>query len=79
MAFDAELDSFPTWQIFFVPLRVMLAFAPNRGKAMQTRAPETLMPFELPSPSKTFEVSLDDGAKIKIRRHGNPVHRQRLR
>ena len=29
------------------------------------------MSFELPAPSKTFEVALDDGAKIKIRRHGN--------
>ena len=31
------------------------------------------MSFELPSPSKTFEAALDDGAKIKIRRHGNPA------
>ena len=31
------------------------------------------MPFELPTPSATFEVVLDDGAKIKIRRHGNPA------
>jgi len=29
------------------------------------------MSFELPSPSATFEVVLDDGAKIKMRRHGN--------
>jgi pimeloyl-ACP methyl ester carboxylesterase len=29
------------------------------------------MTFELPVPSKTFEVALDDGARIKMRRHGN--------
>src|SRR4029077_11061018 len=34
-------------------------------------AAETLMSFELPAPSTTFEVAVDDGAKIKIRRHGN--------
>ena len=31
------------------------------------------MSFDLPAPSMTFEVTLDDGAKIKIRRHGNPA------
>ncbi len=30
------------------------------------------MPIELPAPSSTFEVTLDDGAKIRLRRHGNP-------
>ena len=30
------------------------------------------MPFELPTPSTTFEVGLDDRAKIKVRRHGDP-------
>jgi pimeloyl-ACP methyl ester carboxylesterase len=30
------------------------------------------MPFEIPSPSMTFEVPLEDGAKIRMRRHGNP-------
>jgi pimeloyl-ACP methyl ester carboxylesterase len=30
------------------------------------------MPIELPTPSKTFEISLDDGARIKARRHGTP-------
>ena len=29
------------------------------------------MSFELPSPSKTFEVEMSDGARIKVRRHGN--------
>jgi pimeloyl-ACP methyl ester carboxylesterase len=29
--------------------------------------------FELPSPSMHLEIELDDGAKIKIRRHGNPT------
>jgi pimeloyl-ACP methyl ester carboxylesterase len=29
------------------------------------------MTFELPSPSTAFEVALDDGARIKVRRHGN--------
>ena len=28
------------------------------------------MTFEIPEPSQTFEVSLDDGAKILVRRHG---------
>jgi pimeloyl-ACP methyl ester carboxylesterase len=28
--------------------------------------------FELPSPSLVFDVDLDDGAKIRVRRHGNP-------
>ena len=30
------------------------------------------MTFELPTPSAIFDVDLDDGAKIRIRRHGNP-------
>lgn len=30
------------------------------------------MQFEIPSPSTTFEVLLEDGAKIRMRRHGNP-------
>jgi len=30
------------------------------------------MPFEIPSPSQTFEVPLSDGARILMRRHGNP-------
>lgn len=30
------------------------------------------MPFELPTPSATFDIDLDDGAKIRMRRHGNP-------
>jgi pimeloyl-ACP methyl ester carboxylesterase len=30
------------------------------------------MQFSLPTPSTTFEVALDDGAKIRMRRHGNP-------
>jgi pimeloyl-ACP methyl ester carboxylesterase len=30
------------------------------------------MPFEIPAPSLTFEVPLDDGACIRMRRHGNP-------
>jgi pimeloyl-ACP methyl ester carboxylesterase len=29
------------------------------------------MQFELPAPSITFDVELDDGAKIRMRRHGN--------
>ena len=28
------------------------------------------MQFELPSPLMTFDVALDDGAKIRVRRHG---------
>jgi pimeloyl-ACP methyl ester carboxylesterase len=28
--------------------------------------------FELPTPALTFDVDLDDGAKIRVRRHGNP-------
>ena len=31
------------------------------------------MTFELPTPSETFEAGLDDGVKIKVRRHGNPA------
>ncbi|HTP91515.1 MAG TPA: alpha/beta hydrolase [Xanthobacteraceae bacterium] len=30
------------------------------------------MHFELPAPSTTFDVTLKDGAKIRMRRHGNP-------
>ncbi len=30
------------------------------------------MHFELPAPSMTFDVVLNDGAKIRMRRHGNP-------
>ena len=30
------------------------------------------MQFEIPSPSMTFDVQLDDGARIRMRRHGNP-------
>jgi pimeloyl-ACP methyl ester carboxylesterase len=30
------------------------------------------MQFEIPAPSATFEVPLEDGARIKMRRHGNP-------
>jgi len=30
------------------------------------------MSFELPTPSMTFDVALDDGAKIRVRRHGRP-------
>jgi pimeloyl-ACP methyl ester carboxylesterase len=30
------------------------------------------MSIEVPVPSETFEVELDDGARIRMRRHGNP-------
>lgn len=30
------------------------------------------MIFELPAPSLHFDVELDDGARIRVRRHGNP-------
>src|ERR1044071_7732980 len=30
------------------------------------------MAYEIPSPRETFEVSLEDGAQIRMRRHGNP-------
>jgi pimeloyl-ACP methyl ester carboxylesterase len=30
------------------------------------------MRFELPAPSETFDVPLEDGANIRVRRHGNP-------
>jgi pimeloyl-ACP methyl ester carboxylesterase len=30
------------------------------------------MPLQIPSPHTTFDVALDDGAKIRMRRHGNP-------
>ena len=30
------------------------------------------MTFELPTPSLVFDVGLDDGANIRVRRHGNP-------
>ena len=29
------------------------------------------MPLEVPTPNTTFDVTLDDGAKIRMRRHGN--------
>lgn len=31
------------------------------------------MAFTLPAPSMSFDVALDDGAKIRMRRHGNPA------
>jgi pimeloyl-ACP methyl ester carboxylesterase len=31
-----------------------------------------LMPFEIPAPNQTFDVPLEDGARIRMRRHGNP-------
>jgi pimeloyl-ACP methyl ester carboxylesterase len=30
------------------------------------------MGFEIPAPHNTFDVALEDGAKIRMRRHGNP-------
>jgi pimeloyl-ACP methyl ester carboxylesterase len=30
------------------------------------------MPFEIPTPRQSFEVPLEDGARIRVRRHGNP-------
>jgi pimeloyl-ACP methyl ester carboxylesterase len=30
------------------------------------------MPLDVPTPNATFDVTLDDGAKIRMRRHGNP-------
>jgi pimeloyl-ACP methyl ester carboxylesterase len=30
------------------------------------------MHFEIPAPSTTFDVALEDGARIRMRRHGNP-------
>ena len=30
------------------------------------------MHFEIPIPSMTFDIVLDDGARIRMRRHGNP-------
>jgi pimeloyl-ACP methyl ester carboxylesterase len=36
------------------------------------RKDERTMPFEIPAPSLSFEVPLEDGARIKMRRHGHP-------
>jgi pimeloyl-ACP methyl ester carboxylesterase len=33
--------------------------------------PEAEMQFEIPAPSLSFDVRLDDGAQIRLRRHGN--------
>jgi pimeloyl-ACP methyl ester carboxylesterase len=30
------------------------------------------MPLDVPTPNATFDIALDDGAKIRMRRHGNP-------
>jgi pimeloyl-ACP methyl ester carboxylesterase len=30
------------------------------------------MDFVVPAPRETFDVELDDGARIRVRRHGNP-------
>jgi len=30
------------------------------------------MPLQIPTPHLTFDVPLDDGARIRVRRHGNP-------
>ena len=42
-----------------------------RGDAGQLSAARR-MPFDLPIPHATFDVALDDGAAIRVRRHGNP-------
>ena len=31
------------------------------------------MHFEIPAPHQTFDIPLEDGARIRIRRHGNPA------
>src|SRR4026208_2128875 len=39
---------------------------------VKNRPAESPMPIEIPAPSMTFEVPLEDGARIRTRRHGNP-------
>src|ERR1043166_10308060 len=41
----------------------------RRGDTGRRKAP---MPIEIPAPSTTFEGPLEDGARIRMRRHGNP-------
>jgi pimeloyl-ACP methyl ester carboxylesterase len=44
---------------------------PARIRSAGNRTPSEAMNLIVPTPSETFDVELDDGAKIKIRRHGN--------
>jgi pimeloyl-ACP methyl ester carboxylesterase len=44
----------------------------GKDRKLSPRNGETRMQFELPAPGMTFDVALDDGAKIRMRRHGNP-------
>src|SRR6187551_2963265 len=39
---------------------------------VKNRPAERPMPIEIPAPSATFEVPLEDGARIRMRRHGTP-------
>src|SRR5882757_8490650 len=48
---------------------VRIAKACRCGKILRRSAS---MPIEIPAPSLTFQVPLDDGARILMRRHGNP-------
>jgi pimeloyl-ACP methyl ester carboxylesterase len=43
---------------------------PGTAGAQQQR--RNFVTFELPAPSAVFDVNLEDGAKIRVRRHGNP-------
>ena len=44
----------------------------NEWPARKIGRRSAAMPFEIPTPSMTFEVPLEDGARIRMRRHGNP-------
>src|SRR2546421_13011538 len=41
-------------------------------RAFHDRKQSGLMSLIVPVPSESFDVDLEDGAKIRVRRHGNP-------
>jgi pimeloyl-ACP methyl ester carboxylesterase len=50
-----------------------LSLAPRPSKATQPRSLRRhSMSFVVPAPRATFDVALEDGAGIRLRRHGNP-------
>jgi len=42
------------------------------AKEIRSITKEKGMHFEIPAPHRTFDIPLEDGARIRMRRHGNP-------
>src|SRR5258708_3374420 len=45
---------------------------PLQGRVNKKPTRRPSMPLQIPLPHLTFDVPLDDGARIRVRRHGNP-------